>query len=77
MHEERDTLRHFLMSNVKYRGSHYVRVLDMYARITSVETDKRVLVVEAHSVPGPSSILHKVFRWGKSERISIPLHVLL
>ena len=53
MHEERDTLRHFLMSNVTYRGSHYVRVLDMYARITSVETDKRVLVVEAHSVPGP------------------------
>ena len=53
MHEERDTLRHFLMSNVKYRGSHYVRVLDMYARITSVETDKRVLEVESHSVPGP------------------------
>ena len=41
------------MFNVTYRGSHYVRVLDMYARITSVETDKRVLVVEAHSVPGP------------------------
>ena len=30
MHEERDTLWHFVMSIVKYRKSHYVRVLDMY-----------------------------------------------
>ena len=31
MHEERDTLSHFVMSIVKYRKSHYiVRVLDMY-----------------------------------------------
>ena len=30
MHEERDTLSHFVMSIVKYRESHYVRVRDMY-----------------------------------------------
>ena len=30
MHEERDTLWHFVMSIVKHRESHYVRVLDMY-----------------------------------------------
>jgi len=30
MHEERDTLWHFVMSIVKYRESHYVRVLYMY-----------------------------------------------
>ena len=30
MHEERDTLRHFVMSIVKYREFHYVTVLDMY-----------------------------------------------
>ena len=32
MHEERDTLWHFVMSIVKYRESHYVTVLDMYVR---------------------------------------------
>ena len=30
MHEELDTLWHFVMSIVNYRESHYVRVLDMY-----------------------------------------------
>ena len=30
MHEERDTLWHFVMSIVKYRESHYVTILDMY-----------------------------------------------
>ena len=30
MHEERDTLWHFVVSIVKYRESHYVTVLDMY-----------------------------------------------
>ena len=30
MHKERDTLRHFAMSIVKYRESHEVTVLDMY-----------------------------------------------
>ena len=29
MHEERDPLRHFVMSLVKYRESRYVTVLDM------------------------------------------------
>ena len=31
MHEERDTLSHFVMSIVKYHESHYVAVLDRYA----------------------------------------------
>ena len=30
MHEERDTLWHFVMSIVKYHESHYVAVLDRY-----------------------------------------------
>ena len=30
MHEEQDTLWHFVTSIVKYCESHYVRVLDMY-----------------------------------------------
>ena len=30
MHEERDTLWHFVMSIVKYRESRYVTVLDMF-----------------------------------------------
>ena len=30
MHEEQDTLWHFVMSIVKYRESHYVTILDMY-----------------------------------------------
>ena len=30
MHKERDTSWHFVMSIVKYRESHFVRVLDMY-----------------------------------------------
>ena len=30
MHEEGDTLWHFVMSFVKYRESHYVAVLDIY-----------------------------------------------
>ena len=30
LHEEWDTLWHFVMSIVKYRESHYVTVLDMY-----------------------------------------------
>jgi len=32
MHEERDTLWHFVMSIVKYHESHYATVLDMYER---------------------------------------------
>ena len=32
MHEERDTLWHFVMSIVKYREPHYVRVLDIYGK---------------------------------------------
>ena len=35
MHEERDTLWHFVMSIVKYRESQYVTVLDMYAQSKS------------------------------------------
>ena len=34
MHEERDTLLHFVMSFVKYRESHYVTVLDMYGYLS-------------------------------------------
>ena len=34
MHEEQDTLWHFVMSIVKYRESHYVTVLDMYVWMT-------------------------------------------
>ena len=30
MHFERDTLWYFMMSIVKYRESHYVRVIDIY-----------------------------------------------
>jgi len=33
MHEEQDTLWHFVTSIVKYRESHYVTVLDMYDTI--------------------------------------------
>ena len=33
MHEERDTLWHFVMSIVNYRESHYGTVLDMYETI--------------------------------------------
>ena len=33
MHEERDTLWHLVMSIVKWRESHYVRVLDMYDKL--------------------------------------------
>ena len=32
MHEERDTLWHFVMSIVKYRKSHSVTVLDIYGQ---------------------------------------------
>ena len=32
MHEERDTLWHFVMSIVKYRESHYVIILDIYVK---------------------------------------------
>ena len=38
MHEERDTLWHFVMSVVKYHESHYfmyVKVLDMYDSVWS------------------------------------------
>ena len=36
MHEERDTLWHFVMFIVKYRESHYVTVLDMYGQIPAL-----------------------------------------
>jgi len=33
MHEEQNTLWHFVMSIVKYREYHYVTVLDTYERL--------------------------------------------
>ena len=39
MHEERDTLCHFVMSIVKYYESRYAAVLDRYEMVTHPDID--------------------------------------